>query len=156
MPETTPVTEELDAKGITYKYFRHPGQIYSLEQAAKERGQRPEQIIRTIVFRLSASEFLMVLVAGPRQISWPKLREYVGQSRLTIASPEEVLRTTGYPTGAVSPFGLPKFMRTLLDDSVFQEAEVSIGSGVQNSTIIIQRDQLVRALGDVEIGKFVE
>jgi Cys-tRNA(Pro)/Cys-tRNA(Cys) deacylase len=98
----------------------------------------------------------MVLVAGPRQISWPKLREYVGQSRLTIASPEEVLRTTGYPTGAVSPFGLPKFMRTLLDDSVFQEAEVSIGSGVQNSTIIIQRDQLVRALGDVEIGKFVE
>jgi len=156
MTESTPVTRELDAKGIPYRFFRHPGQLHSLEQAARERGQRPEQIIRSIVFRLSAGEFLMMLTAGPKQISWPRLREYVGQSRLTMASAEEVLQLTGYPTGAVSPFGLPQPMRILLDEGVLQEQEISIGSGVRNTTIIMSREQLLRALGKVETGKFVE
>ena len=50
---STPVTHYLDEKGIKYRFFMHPGAVHSLEQAAAERGQRPEQIIRSIVFRLS-------------------------------------------------------------------------------------------------------
>ena len=114
----TPVTRVLDALDTPYRYFRHPGKVKSLEQAARERGQAPQQVIRSIVFRLSGSEFVMVLVAGPSQISWPALRSYLGHSRLTMASEEEVLRVTGYPLGAVSPFGLPEPLRILVDRSV--------------------------------------
>ena len=63
--DETPVTRALDALEIPYRFFRHPGNVSSLEQAAQERGQEPEQVIRSIVFRLSQSEFVMVLVAGP-------------------------------------------------------------------------------------------
>jgi Cys-tRNA(Pro)/Cys-tRNA(Cys) deacylase len=153
---STPVTEALDSLGVDYRFFRHPGQVTSLEQAALERGQRPEQIVRSIVFRLPESEFVMVLVAGPVQLSWPRLREYLGTSRMTMASPDEVRQVTGYPTGAVSPFGLPEPMRILMDRSVLQEVELSIGSGVRNTTVILCREDLLRALGDVERGDFLE
>lgn len=154
--KSTPVTEALDSLGIPYRFFRHPGQVTSLEQAALERGQRPEQIVRSIVFRLPENVFVMVLVAGPAQISWPRLRECLGTSRMTMANPDEVRRVTGYPTGAVSPLGLPEPLRILLDRSVLQEVEVSIGSGVRNTTVILCREDLLRALGDVERGDFLD
>jgi len=97
---------------------------------------------------------VMVLVAGAQQISWPLLREFLGASRLTIATPEEILEHTHYPTGAVSPFGLPEPMRILVDLGVFQEEEVSIGSGVRSTTIIMRLNDLKLALGDVEVGWF--
>jgi Cys-tRNA(Pro) deacylase len=155
-PLVTPVTRYLDEANVAYRVFEHPGQVYSLEQAANERGQRPEQVVRSIVFRLSEGQFVMVLVAGAQQISWPALREYLGVSRMTMATPEEILEHTHYPTGAVSPFGLPEPMRILVDKSVFRQEEVSIGSGVRHTTIIMRVDDLKRALGDVEVGRFSE
>jgi len=152
--DSTPVTQELDRRGIPYRFFRHPGQVHSLEQAAGERGQRPDQIVRSIVFRLGEGEFLMVLMAGPQQISWPALRSYLGQSRMSMAREDEVLAATGYPLGAVSPLGLPVQMRILVDRSVLQEGEISVGSGVRNTTVIMQSADLVGALGEVEIGDF--
>jgi Cys-tRNA(Pro) deacylase len=130
--------------------------VSSLEQAARERGQVPEQVIRTIVFRLARDEFVMVLVAGPAQVSWPALRAYLGKSRLTMADQSEILSTTGYPIGAVSPLGLPHPLRTLVDRSVLQDGEISIGSGVRHTTVILRGYDLMKALGQVEIGDFVQ
>lgn len=152
----TPVTRYLSESGIPHRFFRHTGQVRSLEQAAQERGQKPEQVVRSILFRLAKDEYIMVLMAGPRQISWQALRRYLGKSRLTMASEREVLDTTGYPLGAVSPFGLPKPIRILVDSSVAGQADLSIGSGERNSTVILTREDLFRALGDVESGEFGE
>jgi len=153
-PKSTPVTRHLDSKNVAYRLFTHPGPINSLEQAARERGQRPEQVVRSIVFRLTDGQFVMVLVAGAQQISWPALREYLGVSRMTMATQEEILEHTHYSIGAVSPFGLPEPIRILVDENVFQEKEVSIGSGVRYTTVILGVEDLKRALGDVEVGRF--
>jgi Cys-tRNA(Pro)/Cys-tRNA(Cys) deacylase len=152
--DSTPVTRALERMGIPYRFFRHTGPVSSLEQAARERGQRPEQIIRSILFRLAEDEY--VLVAGPRQVDWPTLRRYLGVTRMTMASEEEVLAATGYPLGAVSPFGLPGALRILADESIFVEDEVSIGSGVRYSTVILAQADLRQALGEVERGVFVQ
>jgi Cys-tRNA(Pro)/Cys-tRNA(Cys) deacylase len=114
MKYTTPVSEVFDAAEIPYRQFKHPGPIHSLEQAAQERGQRPEQVVRSILFRLGVGEFVMVLMAGPVQVSWPALRRYLEQSRLTMASEEEVRTVTGYERGAVSPLGIPSSVRILV------------------------------------------
>lgn len=155
MPETTPVSAYLLEQEIPHRVFRHPGPIYSLEQAARERDQLPEQVVRSIVFRIGQGEYVMVLAAGPEQISWPALRSFLGQSRLTMASQEEVLAATGYETGAVSPFGLPRQMRILVDKKLLLQDEVSIGSGVRGTTIILRVEELMKALGDVEVGEFL-
>jgi prolyl-tRNA editing enzyme YbaK/EbsC (Cys-tRNA(Pro) deacylase) len=153
----SPVTQDLDRRGIPYRVFRHPGPVASLEQAAQERGQAPEQVIRSLLFRLSAENFVLALMAGPQQVDWKTLRRYLGEQRLTTASEEEVLRVTGYPLGAVSPFGLPdprptvSVGRILADPGVFAPEEISIGSGVRGTTIIMRTADLKKALPDVEI-----
>ncbi len=149
----TPVSRALTALGIPHRQFRHPGPVRSLEQAARERGQAPEQVVRSLLFRLAADEFVMVLVAGPEQIDWKALRRHLGQSRLTTASREEVRQVTGYEIGAVAPFGLPAPLPLLADESVFVPEEVSIGSGVRGTTVILRSADLARALGDVPIAR---
>jgi Cys-tRNA(Pro) deacylase len=150
----TPVTAFLDERNIPYRFFSHPGVVKSLEQAAKERGQRPEQIIRSILFRLSRGGFVMVLVSGSRQVSWPALRKHLGTSRISMATEEEVMNVTGYPLGAVSPFGTIQPVRVLMDKGILTEQEISVGSGVRYTSVIMQRDDFMRALGEVEIGDF--
>jgi Cys-tRNA(Pro)/Cys-tRNA(Cys) deacylase len=156
MSTPTPVAQYLQQKNIPHREFVHPGPIRSLEQAAEERGQQPEQVVRSILFRLSEDEFVMVLMAGPRQVSWKALRRYLGQSRLTMAKDEEVLAATGFQPGAVSPFGLPHPLRILVDTSLQAQEELSIGSGVRGATIILRTDDLLRALPATEIGDFGE
>lgn len=156
VPDSTPVTRALTAAHIPHRVFRHPGPVHSLEQAARERGQAPGQVVRSIVFRLAKGEFVMVLVAGGRQVSWPVLRRYLGQTRLTLASEDEVLAATGYERGAVSPLGLPAPMRVLLDQSVLAQDEISLGSGVRGTTVILRSEDLRRALHDAEVGRYAE
>ena len=146
----TPVGRALAAAGVALREFRHAGPVSSLEQAAEERGQRPSQVVRSILFRLAADAYAMVLVAGPQQVDWKALRRHLGQSRLTTATADEVRDVTGYEIGAVSPFGLPRPVRVLLDESVTAENEVSIGSGERGMTVILRTADLLRALGDVE------
>jgi Cys-tRNA(Pro) deacylase len=156
MTEPPPVSLALEKLGIPHRVFRHPGPVTSLEQAAHERGQRPEQVVRSILFRLGEGEYLMALVAGPAQVSWKALRSYLGQSRLTMASEAEVLEVTGYLTGAVSPFGTARRLRVLLDPGALAEEEVSIGSGVRGTSIMMKSEDLQRALGEVEIVTLTE
>jgi len=151
---STSVTRYLDDRGIPYRFFKHPGVVHSLEQAARERGQRPEQIIRSILFRLSHGGFVLVLVPGENQVAWPALRKHLATSRISMATEAEVLQITGYPLGAVSPLGLSQPLRVLVDRKVFHEDEISIGSGVRYTTVIMRSADLLRALGEVEIGDF--
>ncbi len=151
MEEKPPASIALESLGIPHQVFKHIGKVDSLEQAARERGQKPEQVVRSILFRLGEAEFAMALVAGPGQISWKKLRQHMGQSRLTMASEDEVLSVTGYRVGAVSPFGIPRPLRVLVDPGVLGEQEVSLGSGVRGTAIVMRPSDLMRALGDPEV-----
>jgi Cys-tRNA(Pro)/Cys-tRNA(Cys) deacylase len=151
-----PAARALDRMTVPYKVFRHPGPVHSLEQAAAERNQLPDQIVRSIVFRVARGDYVMVLVAGRRQVDWSVLRKHLGQSRLTMASEAEVLENTGAERGGVSPLGLPRPMRILADESVFVHEEISLGSGVRGTTIIMSSVDLRRVLVGAEIGSFAE
>jgi Cys-tRNA(Pro)/Cys-tRNA(Cys) deacylase len=135
---TPPVSAILTDLNVPHRIFVHPGPIESLEQAASERGHA------------------MVLVAGPGRVSWKTLRETFNRSRLTMAPREEVLAVTGYPIGAVAPFGLPDDLPILVDAGVAAHDEISIGSGVRGTTIILRSADLLQALGDPPLGAYLE
>ena len=146
-----PASIALDQLGIPHRIFRHERPVTSFEQAAAERSQRPEQIVRSILFQVRPGEFTLVLMAGPDQIDWRKLRQIVKRSRVRMATEEEVLEVTGYRIGTVSPFGVKNQVRVLVDASVLREEEISIGSGIRNTAIIMKSEDIRKALGDVEI-----
>lgn len=151
----TPVTLALDKAQVRYTLHLHDHPIDSLEQAAIERGLRPQQIVRSLVFRSEDGSFLIVLIPGPRQVSWPKLRRHLGVSRLTTASADEVERVTGYPPGAVSPLGLPAPLRILADHSLKAEETISLGAGIRNAGVVLRTEDLLGVVHP-EMGDFLE
>ena len=151
MTDQPPASIALEKLNIPHQVFRHQTQVNSFEQAASDRNQRPEQVVRSILFQIRPEEYLMVLVAGPAQIDWRKLRPLVKRSRVRMATEDEVLEVTGYRVGTVSPFGLKNPVKVLIDDSVLKEEEVSIGSGVRSVAIIMKSADIQRALGEPEI-----
>jgi Cys-tRNA(Pro)/Cys-tRNA(Cys) deacylase len=109
--------------------------------------------VRSLLFRLEDGAFVMLLIAGPEQASWTKLRRHLGVRRLASASPEEVRRVTGYPPGAVSPFGLPSPLRLLADRSLLDAEVISLGVGLPNAGVIPKRDDVLRVLNH-KLGDF--
>jgi Cys-tRNA(Pro)/Cys-tRNA(Cys) deacylase len=154
MPVFPPSAQALDRLAIPYRLFEHRQPPGSLEEAARQRGQVPGQVVRSIVFRLAEGQFVLVLVAGPAQVSWKALRSALGVSRISMASEAEVLAATGFVRGVVTPLGLPYPMRILADEAVFAQAEISLGSGVRGVAVILRPTDLQTALGDIKIGKF--
>lgn len=151
-----PASIALEQLNIPHQAFQHEKPLLSFEQAAEERNQRPGQIVRSILFQIKPGEFLMVLVAGREQVDWRKLRQLVGRSRVRMATEEEVLEVTGYRVGTVSPFGLKTPVKILIDESVLREEEVSLGSGVRNTAIIMKSADVRRALGEPEVVSLLE
>ena len=149
--EKPPASMALEKLNIPHRVFQHEQPLLSFEQAAAERNQRPEQIVRSILFQIRPEEFLMVLVAGREQVDWKKLRQFVGRSRVRMATDEEVLKITGYRVGTVSPFGLRQPVRILIDESVLREEEISLGSGVRQMAIIMKSADVQKALGESEV-----
>ena len=146
-----PASIALDALGIPHRLFRHEKPVHSFEEAASARNQRPEQIVRSILFQVKPDEYVMVLMAGPDQVDWKTLRQLVKRSRVRMATEDEVLEVTGYRIGTVSPFGLKSQVLVMMDASVLREEEISIGSGVRNTAIMMKSEDVRKALGDVEI-----
>ena len=154
--EKPPASIALEKLNIPHQVFQHETPVLSFEQAAADRNQRPEQIVRSILFQVRPDEFAMVLVAGREQVDWKKLRQFVGRSRVRMATEEEVLEVTGYRVGTVSPFGMRNQIKVLIDSSVLKEDEVSLGSGVRQMAIIMKSADLRRALGESEIVSLLE
>jgi Cys-tRNA(Pro)/Cys-tRNA(Cys) deacylase len=156
MIDKPPASVALEKLNIPHQVFKHETPLLSFEQAAEERNQRPEQIVRSILFQIRPKEFVMVLVAGREQVDWRKLRQLVGRSRVRMATEEEVLEVTGYRVGTVSPFGLRNPVKVLIDSSVLREEEVSLGSGVRHTALIMKSADLRWALGEAEIVSLLE
>lgn len=147
----TPAVAALKQAGIPFTIFQHQQKIHSLEQVAEERGQRPDQIVRSILFRLNSETFVLVLVSGDHQISWKSLRAFLGERRLTTATPEEVLQVTGYEIGAVTPFGLRTTVRVLADEAIFMHPVISLGSGKKGFALILESSLIKALIPDLEI-----
>ena len=100
----TPATRALAASGVPHTVTVH-GPVNSLEEAAAIRGVAPRQVLKTIVVRRGDDDYVLVLVPGDRQISWPKLRALLGVSRLSMPDATVARDATGYERGTITPFG---------------------------------------------------
>lgn len=146
----TPATEVLAASGVPHTVAVH-GRVNSLEEAAAARGVAPRQILKTIVVRRGDDDFLLVLVPGDRQISWPKLRALLGVSRLSMPDAELAKDATGYERGTITPFGARlspagEPWPVIADVLITERAEdVSIGGGAHGVSATLAPTDLIEA-----------
>ncbi|NTV39376.1 MAG: hypothetical protein HGA51_05390, partial [Demequinaceae bacterium] len=147
----TPATRALAASGIGHTVTVH-GPVTSLEAAAAARGVSPAQILKTLVVRRADDDFLLVLVPGDRQISWPKLRALLGVKRLSLPDKEVARVATGYERGTITPFGSlsapsgtpwPVIADALVTS---RQGPVSIGAGAHGVAATVDPAELVTVL----------
>lgn len=135
----------LAALGLPHRVVRH-GPVRSLAEAAVARGVEERDVIKTLVVRRAAEDFLLVLVPGGRAISWPKLREHLGVSRLSMPDADTAYEVTGYVRGTITPFGSTRPWPVVADVSM-RGREVSIGGGAPGVAVAVDADAAVAALG---------
>lgn len=133
----------LEAAGIEHIIVRH-GPVRSLAEAAQARGVTPDRIIKTLVVRRGEDDYVLVLVPGDRQISWPKLRAVLGVNRLSMPDAETARAATGYERGTITPFGSLTAWPVIADERV--NGTVSIGAGAHGVSATVSAADVVRVL----------
>lgn len=146
MDDTTPALSALDDLGIAHRVVRTE-RPHSPEESASLQGIELGALLRTIVVRRGEDDYVFVLVPGGRRFDWPKLRAHLGVSRLSLPDAEEARSVTGYPRGAITPFGSTRAWPVIADASIVGRPLVAIGGGAHGVNVHLDPADLVGALG---------
>ena len=146
MDDETPGIRAATAAGIPFRVVRTmPAR--DAEESARLQGIALGQLLRTIVVRRGDDDYLLVLVPGGRRFDWPRLRAYLGVSRLSLPDQQEAEAVTGYPRGAITPFGATRTWPIIADASILGHDLVAIGGGRRGINLHLRPDDLVAATG---------
>jgi len=118
----------------------------SAEESARLQGIRLDQLLRTIVVRRGANDYVFVLVPGGRQIDWPKLRAHLGVRRLFLPDRDEARDATGYERGTITPFGATVAWPVVADAAIRGADRVAIGAGAHGVNLHVDAGDLLRVL----------
>jgi len=121
---------------------------HTAEMAAAAAGCELGAIVKTLVAYVAGTPHL-ILVAGDRRLDDRLVATLfgVGRKQVKLANPEQVLEVTGYPVGGVSPFGTPRQLDVLVDESLGRFETVWIAGGTPSAILPIALDALVRHTG---------
>jgi Cys-tRNA(Pro)/Cys-tRNA(Cys) deacylase len=145
MDPSTPALEALADSGLAFEVVRtQPAR--NAEESAELQGIPVGNLLRTIVVRRGAGDYVFVLVPGGRQIDWPKLRAALGVNRLSLPDQEEAMEATGYERGAITPFGSRHAWPVVADAAITQLDRVAIGGGARGVNLHLPAGELQRHL----------
>jgi Cys-tRNA(Pro)/Cys-tRNA(Cys) deacylase len=118
----------------------------SVEEAAERLGVDPDHLLKTLVVRRGEDDHLLVLVPGPRQLDWAKLRAHLGVSRLSLPDAEAARAATGYERGTITPLGTSRPWPVIADASIAGAGTVTIGGGAHGVSLAVDADELLDAV----------
>jgi Cys-tRNA(Pro)/Cys-tRNA(Cys) deacylase len=141
----TPALRALDGSHLRFDVVRTQ-RASSAEESASFQGIALGQLLRTIVVRRGANDYVFVLVPGGREIDWKKLRAHLGVSRLSLPDAEEAKGATGYERGAITPFGSTNAWPVIADATIPSIGTVAIGGGGHGINLHVGARDLVAFL----------
>lgn len=141
----TPALEALVHSTLTYSVVRNERPT-SVEESARLQGIEVDRLLKTIVVRRAAEDFVFVLVPGPLAIDWQKLRAHLGVTRLSLPDAEEAQRVTGYERGTITPFGASRAWPVIADSSITGKGRIAIGGGGHGVNLHLDADDLISYL----------
>lgn len=142
----TPAARALAGTDLRFE-LRPSGSPRSVEEAAAFQGVPVTSILRTIVVRRAADDYLFVLVPGGRRIHWPRLRTLLGINRMTLPDAEEARAATGYERGTITPFGATHPWPIIADATLRDAGTVVLGGGRRGVTMHVAAADLLAFTG---------
>lgn len=134
---------DAERRGLEVELVERPA-ARSLEEAAALLGVPPADMVKTLVVQ-HGDAFVLVLVPGDRQISWPLLRTALGVNRARMPDADAAFAVTGYERGTITPLGTTSALPVVADASVLGR-RIALGAGEHGWSLWVDADALVTAL----------
>jgi Cys-tRNA(Pro) deacylase len=137
--------EFIHSQGIEAEIIAYSSETPTVQAAADVVGCAPAQIVKSLLF-LVDQQPVLAISPGQLKIDRRKIASHfgVGRKRVRLADADEVQEQTGYPVGAVPPFGLKKPVPALLDPAVLDYETVYAGGGSSDRLLRIPSSELMR------------
>jgi Cys-tRNA(Pro) deacylase len=141
----------IDRHGLAAQLVRLATETPTVEAAAQALGVDTDEIIKSLVF-VAAGTPVVVVASGTRPVPSQRLAAHLGlePSEVSLASPDRVQEATGYPVGAVPPFGHKTPLTTLIDSTALQHEWV-YGGGGEIRVLLKVRPDTIRTVTGAEV-----
>ncbi len=126
---STALTRYLDEQQVPYRLLPHQTPATTIEDAAKQRGIRPAQMVKCILLRDMSDRYVLACAPGDRSVDPKKVRALMDYRRMTCVDSSQIYAITGYQLGTVTPLLLKKTMPIVFDHALQAESMVTISSG---------------------------
>lgn len=118
---------------------------HSVAEAAHTANVTPEDFIKSVCMVTKDGRIVVAIVKGEDRADRSAVQQFLGLTKLSIASPEVMLAMTGYPAGGTPPFGFDATF--LMDERVFEKPVVYGGGGSDRALIRIAPAEMQRVNG---------
>ena len=118
----------------------------TVAHAAEAVGTNPDQIMKSVLF-IADGKPIFAMTCGQENVDPRMIATLlgIGRKRVKLADAEQVLELTGYPVGAVPPFGHLRPIRVLIDPGVLAHKEVYAGGGAQDALVRVSPHDILKA-----------
>ncbi len=128
---------------MAFRLLPHQTPATTIEDAAAQRGIRPEQMVKCIVLRDMSNRYAIACAPGNQSVDPKKVRALLNWRRMTCVSMEQVASLTGYQIGTVVPLLLRTPMEIIFDQQILNEPEVTISSGSNMAGVALNCADLI-------------
>ena len=141
----TKLKRYLHENSIKCDYFSFKQSCHSVREAAKTANVNPEDFVKNICMINSKGNILVAIVKGEDRASTSRISKALDIDKPRIASPDEILKNTGFPCGGVPSFGF--YGKFLIDPKVMEKEYVFSSGGSDKSLLKISTKELLKANG---------
>lgn len=120
----------------------------TVDAAARAVGTAPEKIVKSLIF-IADDEPILVITAGKKRVPLDALARETGIAKesIRLAKPREVSASTGYPVGAVPPFGHKEKLVAYMDAALLKLDQVYAGGGAADHLLRVSPAEILRLSG---------
>ena len=111
------------------------------KDAATALGCKVGAIVKSLLFK-AGENFILCLVSGDKRCSLNKLKKILGENDVSMASPQDVKRVTGYTIGGVSPAGHLIKTKIYIDENLKNFDSIYAAAGHPNAVFEIDFENL--------------
>ncbi len=158
MANLVQIEQHLRQQKLPYKTIDLAQEAFTVVDVV-DAGVKIDEVVKTLVIRVHSSsspglergggvKFVALALRGNDRVDFKKVRKLFGP-KTELAKPEEVLRVTGVPIGAVCPVlvGIPLY----IDQNVLDLKNVHMGSGDLMHGLEMRLNDLLKAVGGYRI-----
>lgn len=129
--------QRLHDSGLNFQVVELPASTRTADDAALALGCAKEQIIKSLVFRVSTTDTpVLVLASGPNRVNERTLEQLL-KVDIAKADANFVKKATGFAIGGVPPLGHRQPLTTVVDEDLLRYPVTWAAAGTPNAVFEI-------------------